>query len=315
MKRTNIPGRGKVYANTEIPDQLPGETRAQMIHMALSTKTQTLYKARIHVFEDFISEMKKLHRPGYECASLRGNEEIFAHFLAHLGHKLQAHSRSTAEGYRCAILHNQRIEKHAQWAGTRTCQSIVEGFFFQGKSNYTAPATRAQISISMHAQMIAYCKLHLPELTLAVEIGFRVALRPHELMSLKKGSYCNRKRTVTIPDKRATSRNGLPSTTQKEVFDRKANTILSFLEEEVTEEAPSYFPFNIVEFRKLFKQMCTALNFDLPKDIVLEGPHCLRHGGIAYLSARGITHSQLQVTPETMSHYVRPNHKRTRYEI
>lgn len=290
----------------------PKETRIQLLNQALSASTQKQYKARISVFHDFITEMINNDNIGYEDATPLGSIDIFAHFLSHMGKSLGTYNRSTAEGYRCAILHYQRTWDLPPWAASKTCQSLVEGYSFRGKPQERS-FIRAQVTLPMHRDMVEYCITQRPQYTDAIQLAFRVALRPHELMSLKKGSFSED--TLRIPDKRATSKNSMPPTTTKKVFDTYALSILSKLESSTAANTP-YFSFTIVHLRIMWRKMITDLGLDsLPGPLQLDGPHCLRHGGMAYLLSEGISPQDLQVSIPTLRHYTRPNQKRVREEL
>lgn len=307
-----------IYASAVVTET-PDSARITYLSQSVSAETHRRYELKYNAFTKFIRTMKLLGKPNYvHLSNVFGDINIFAHFLSHLAAINNSRCRSTADGYRCAILHMQRILLLPTWAGSRDCISIVDGFAYQGKikdiSDTFRPA-RAQVTIPMHQEMISYCKQFFPAFTNAIELGFRVALRPMELMTLRKGSYDHKTAEVTIPDKRANAKNGLPLFVRKGVFDLKAQRILIQLESLTSSKGVLYFPFSILQLRKMFLGMVRALNFtELEEElgICLDGPHCLRHGGLAYLVDQGYTEKQLLVTKSTLQHYIKPNHKRAR---
>jgi hypothetical protein len=197
--------RAKLLASMKVEDP-PQASRRQSV----SQETHRRYARKNDTFLKFIAEMKKQKKRGYdEDLSNNGNPTIFAHFLAHIAAANNSRSRSTAEGYRCAILHMQRLHSLPLWASYRDSISIVDGFAYQGKVKdvtQTFRPARAQVTVSMHRQMVDYTKRVCPIFTDAIELGFRVALRPTELMTLRKGSYDSKTAELTIPDKRANAK-------------------------------------------------------------------------------------------------------------
>jgi hypothetical protein len=115
--------------------------------------------------------------------------------------------------------------------------------------------------------------------------------------------------------KEQTQKNNLPFYVRKGVYDLKAQQILHRLNSRRVPKGTLFFPFSILQLRKMFVLMVKDLGLnDLVESqgVSLDGPHCLRHGGMAYLVAGGYTASQLLVTSNTLHHYIRPNNKRAR---
>jgi hypothetical protein len=58
--------------------------------------------------------------------------------------------------------------------------------------------------------------------------------------------------------------------------------------------------------------MVADLGLNNMPGLIFDGPHCLRHGGMAYLVSLGVSATDLLVTENIKSHYIRPNSKRPR---
>lgn len=290
----------------------PTESRLRCLQHSVCKKTLRFYAGRRDIFTSYISLMRRQGRQGYAHATHEGSEEIFADFLYFQRQQGRPDNKSMADKFRCAILQHQRFHNLPQWAATQTCLTIVKGFAYEAKKERTLP--RGQITTAMHQEMIRYSKTHLPAFTHLLDITFRCALRISEVLSLKKGSYCSHSCRVYIPDKRSTSFNGMPTHTMKGVFDPYAQTVLLSLESNRNHDE-SYFPFTEATFRRHFHKIVDELGFHKRSlDVVFDGPHCLRHGGVAYLanSALGITHLQLQMTHVIFEHYRRTNAERAK---
>lgn len=302
--------KGSIYAAAKIT-KTPEQARVECTQLSLSHKTIRLYNSRVQIFHTFI-EMKRLWLdPGYDDIPDNGNVDIFAHFLEHFAKTEGTRCKSTGDGYRSAILHYQRTHNLPLWASTGSCRSVVDGWHYQGKKADSGLApVRGQVTRDMHTEMIRYSWLHCPEYTDAFDLAYRCALRPFELMSLCKGSYQDGK--INIPDKRSTARNGMPPFVLKKVFDTSAKAILSRLEKDSLRKEMSYFPFSILQLRTKFRKMIVDLGLNNMPGLIFDGPHCLRHGGMAYLVSLNISADDLLVTSSTMAHYIRPNHKRAR---
>eukprot|EP00658_Telonema_sp_P-2_P018163 TRINITY_DN17129_c0_g1_i5.p1 TRINITY_DN17129_c0_g1~~TRINITY_DN17129_c0_g1_i5.p1 ORF type:complete len:112 (+),score=8.32 TRINITY_DN17129_c0_g1_i5:338-673(+) len=106
----------------------------------------------------------------------------------------------------------------------------------------------------------------------------------------------------------------MPLYAQKHVLDAGARDILIRIDAN-TPKGSYYFNFKAPHLRDFWRKMIKDLGFDtLPttKGLTFDGPHCLRHGGMAYLTSLGATQEQLLVTKKTLGHYIRPNEKRSR---
>ncbi|CUE71773.1 unnamed protein product [Bodo saltans] len=280
------------------------KTRVQKyIERSITNKTLEQYNGRIIQLQRFLTDN------GEEALTT----ENFAAFLETLQARTRNTSRSTAEGYRAAILFHQRTyglwTEDGIWADTWTCKKMIAGYSYAGK---TQGRPRGQVTSEMFQQMIQYARTHHSPYAPALEIGYRIALHPHQIVQLKKGDFNGE--TLLVPDKRSRSSNTLPPFTRKAVLDENARWILQSLE---TVRTGRYFNFDERQLRTVFKMIASALGWNTLEQ-KYDGPHCLRHGGMAHvdniLAAAGADlqtrNRVLQVSETTRRRYTKPNDQR-----
>jgi hypothetical protein len=277
------------------------------IDRSISACTYKTYENRISTLRSFI---KSKNEPDLTL-------ELFAEFLQTLGQRQGNTSKSTADVYRCAIAHFQRAHAlwtaDGVWADSWEAKRVVAGYGYNGKARQTTATARGQITPQMFLQMMQHANKHFSRFAVALELGYRVALRPHELLSLCAGTFDGTH--ICIPDKRSRATNNRPKMTYKTVVDPQARTILQTLEA----QGGNYFNFSIVSLRAAFKSIATDLQWGTAV-LKFDGPHCLRHGGMAHgdalLRLQDRTdeecHQILQVSANTHRRYTRPNDKRGR---
>jgi hypothetical protein len=240
--------------------------------------------------------------------------EMFAEYLSTI--KAQTHhaSKSTAEGYRAAILFHQRTygtwTEEGCWADTWACKKLVAGYGYEGKTQQRPQ--RGTLTHQMFADMLNHARTHHRPFAAALELGYRLALRPHQVIGLQHGDYDGF--TVLVPDKRSKATNNFPQHTFKTVVDENAHWILTTL----TALRPGrFFEFNEHQLRRVFKSIAARLGWtNLMQKY--DGPHCLRHGGMAHLNnilqTEGVDDNTrnkvLQVSEKTRRHYTKPNEQR-----
>lgn len=271
---------------------------------SIAAGTLRTYDIRINALKKFLSEKKKKNL----------TLELFAEFLALLETRNGHASKSTAEGYRAALVHFQRVHNlwttGGTWADSWHCRKVVAGYAYKGKTTpATTRPTRGQVDTPMFAQMMKVAAIKHKRFAPALELAYRIALRPHQLMALKQGSYDGSH--ITIPDKRARATNRFSLHTRKEVIDPLAHALLQQYET----HPGAYFKFSLTELRSVFKKIGQELQWDTAT-LKFDGPHCLRHGGMRHGRdlLEGSTEEEiqaaLQVTKNTLQRYTRPNSNR-----
>ena len=298
--------------------------RIDLYDKSITLKTFIQYKARINSICTHLLENGK-------SPSVFSVDD-FARFLLNLQHKLKSNSHSTAEGYRSAILHFQRsreiwLTKGLAWAAEPLAKKLIAGYAYNNKLPYhKTQKTRGAVDLTMLNTILGHVSEHNPHLALPIELAFRVALRPHQLISLQGGSF--RDGLLTVPDKRANAANRRPFITRKKILDPRAQEILTHLETATPIGIPYFYPLTTESFRRQFKAASSATGISLHPALKIDGPHSLRHGGMAYLSTmmkkevnetHGTDRNQtsinhicktLQVSPRMLDHYTRPNASR-----
>ncbi len=281
-----------------MPHAPNGNLTKLYIDNSISARTLTTYNSRIRTLQCFLEENDE------PCLTL----EIFAQFLRTLEANTGRATKSTAEGYRCAILHAQRTNNRwiedGTWADSWHCKRVVAGFAYKGRAPTPHHPRRGQVTSDMFADMLIVARRDYLEYAPALELGYRLALRPSQLLSLHKGCFDGT--GVIVPDKRCRSTNRFNLSTVKTVVDPMARLLLRGLDE--TRTGP-YFTFSEASLRHVFKQIASALSWNTD-DLLFDGPHCLRHGGMSHLSAllpRTLTEIEqnkiLQVTNGTRRRY------------
>ncbi|CUG86515.1 Hypothetical protein, putative [Bodo saltans] len=186
---------------------------------------------------------------------------------------------------------------------------------YQGKQASSSRPIRGQIAPDMFEEMLSIARKKHKEVAPALEIGYRAALRPHEVMSLKKGCY--QSGSLHIPDKTANARNHRPRTTQKEIIDPVARFMLEGLEEFTSGD---YWAFNVKKYRDIFKKIAQELEWDEKyPNIIFDGPHCLRHGGMLHIETildqsatpTPVKLQKMQISSSNIRRYTKPNHTRS----
>jgi hypothetical protein len=275
-------------------------------YMDLSVSSATLrtYAIRIAALKKFLSERVQ------QILTL----ELFAEFLRELESKNGHAAKSTAEGYRSALCHHQRVHglwaTRGSWADSWECRKMVAGWAYKGRA---VPATsrpaRGQVDAPMFEDMMTEAKKSFPRFAPALEIAYRTALRPSQLMSLRQGCFVGG--YITVPDKRCRASNKFPPSTRKAVIDPAASNLLLQLD-----KTPGpYFDFSLFELRTVFKKIGQTLQWNSDQ-LKFDGPHCLRHGGMSHLSdllgdeAESKKEELLQVSNNTKMRYTKPNSRR-----
>lgn len=275
----------------------------ELIEQSVTAGTLQQYKTRIDKLKEFLRR-KDQHNDL--------NIENFAEFLDDLWSRTKNNSRSTAEGYRAAILFHQRtyrmwLTDGFAWADSWECRRMTAGFGYQQKTS--GRPQRGQVTAEMFAAMITKARQHYPTFAPALELSYRLALRPHQVIGLRNGDYNGD--TLTIPDKRSRAQNKFPQFTKKKVIDEEARFILQALQET---RPGVFFPFTMAALRNVFKSIAAMLGW--PKlQQKYDGTHCLRHGGMAHLDdmlemSREEANKILQVSESTRRRYTKPNKER-----
>ncbi|PHR97581.1 MAG: hypothetical protein COA68_12365 [Oceanobacter sp.] len=292
--------------------QTQTNAKTELIEKSITTRTLQQYTNRVDIVKKFMANR------GVETC----DASTFAEFLKELSATTGTHKKTTAEGYRSAISFFQHtygiwMEQGTIWADGWEARRIVAGYGYDAKA---APQTegknpRGQIDQEMFNNMMIIATEKYKRFAGALEIGYRVALRPHQLVDLHKGSFKNGK--LLVPDKRATSKNGLPITTWKEVVDPEARFILQALEENRTGK---YFDFSARDIGEIVKAISKELQWEETLGVSFDGAHCLRHGGMSHIdkiyTENGYDTIQklqkMQVVETTHTRYTRANAKRQR---
>jgi hypothetical protein len=275
-------------------------------YMDLSVASTTLrtYGIRIDALKKFMSGR------GPKMLTI----ELFAEFLRELEVKNGHAAKSTAEGYRSALCHHQRVHglwaARGCWADSWECRKMVAGWAYKGRIlPDSSKPTRGQVDSSMFEDMMAEAKKKFPRFAPALEIAYRAALRPSQLLSLRQGCFVGGR--ITVPDKRCRASNKFPPSAWKTVIDPAARNLLLHLD-----KTPGpYFDFSIMELRAVFKKIGQTLGWNTTQ-LKFDGPHCLRHGGMSHLSdllgdeTESKKEEILQVSTTTKQRYTKPNCRR-----
>jgi hypothetical protein len=276
----------------------------QLIELSVAKKTLEQYKNRIEIIEEHMRQQ----------GITTFDTDSFAQFLVL---RFPKPTYSTVDGYRAAVQFFQQArglwtEVDGIWSASWQCKHMTAGLVYRGKQGTAHLPQRGQVEPQMFADMMRIARKRHREVAPALELAYRIALRPHEVMSLHKGSY--QEGQVLIPDKRARASNRRSILTRKAVLDETAKEILEGFENKP--KAGSYWTFDITKFRTTFKEIAAELGWNT-ENLLFDGPHCFRHGGMAHLDAlladtsAGEKLRQLQVCEETRRRYTRPNKDRT----
>ena len=281
---------------------------------ALTARTAYQYFARLATLIDFLSE---LNLP-IKVFTI----DLFGNFLLAMQNTLGTHCYNTANGYRAAILHYQRtrqwgIPDGIVWAASEEAKKMVAGYGYNNRA--TSGPKRATMEPLMFATLLLCINETDEELAPAVELAYRMALRPQEVCSLQGGSFSRSGASLRIPDKRATARNRRPHTTHKKVVDKAALAILESLNSNVA-NGESYFNLTTNTYRTRFLRAVarSGIRDILDKRLIIDGPHVLRHGGMTHVekllktetgahSLDGAIMKVLQVSKNTLSRYTKTN--------
>ncbi|CUG89226.1 unnamed protein product, partial [Bodo saltans] len=149
------------------------------IEDSISKGTLSQYQARIKNIQ------KYLHESNEATLTL----DVFADFLDVLKARTQNASKNTAEGYRSAVLFYQRTygtwtSGNDCWADGWACRKMIAGFGYEGK---TKGRPRGQVTPDMFSQMMIVARKSHRSFAPALELAYRVALRPHQVVSLQHG--------------------------------------------------------------------------------------------------------------------------------
>lgn len=305
---------------THTPTHRHGEAATLLLDKSISTTTFNQYKGKIARISKYLRSVNK--SPNFFTI------QDFGDFLLHMQQSTKNNAHGTAEGYRCSILHFQRSRNMwlsptgELWADSALATKMVKGYSYNGKEplegKVTLP-TRGTMEEAMLDSILTQLTNSNPRLLAPTELGYRMALRPHQVCSLKGGALQNGH--LLLPDKRANAANGLPILTLKKILDPKALSIVEMIEAHTPKNTP-YFPnLNTTSFRNQFSAAVSAAQIKMPQGLELDGPHTLRHGGMTHLldmlkskdpnmSNEEICKA-LQISPNMLSHYTRSNEERT----
>jgi integrase len=296
-----------------------GAATTLLLDKSISSTTFNQYKGRI-------ARISKFLRTANKSPNLFTIED-FGDFLLHMQQTTKNNAHGTAEGYRSSILHFQRTRNMwlspsgEAWAESTLAVKMVKGYSYNGKEPLEGKViqpTRATIEEAMLDAILLQLMASNPKLLAPTELGYRMALRPHQVCSLKGGALQNGH--LLLPDKRANAANGLPILTLKKILDPRALNIVEMIEEHTPKNTP-YFPnLNTTPFRNQFSAAVAAAKITMPEGLELDGPHTLRHGGMTHLldilkskepnmSGEEICRT-LQISPNMLLHYTRSNEER-----
>jgi hypothetical protein len=102
---------------------------------------------------------------------------------------------------------------------------MVAGWAYKGRAiPASSRPTRGQVDASMFEDMMTEAKKSFPRFGPALEIAYRTALRPSQLMSLRQGCFVGG--YIAVPDKRCRASSKFPPSAWKAVIDPAARKLL-----------------------------------------------------------------------------------------
>lgn len=285
------------------------EAYTTLIEKSIAAKTLQQYQSRIDTLQEFLVSHK--------LTTLTAR--TFALFLTNLLDKTGNPCKSTAEGYRSAIIFFQEKDGlwedigEPHWASSMSVKRLVEGYGHNGKK----VMVRGQVGEELFAELLIWIDKNYPNSKHIFQIAYLCALRPHQLFSLRKGSYDPDEELLTLPDKRCNSKNKFPMFCKKFVAHPQARTLLQACETELSPTG-KYWDLTLAAFRKIFKEAVTTLKWEERyPGLSFDGPHTLRHGGMSHLTnvlediyTTEETRTILQVTKNTQERYCKKNETR-----
>lgn len=257
------------------------DARKRLVDSAVTESTLAQYGSRIAILSGFLTEMGELTL----------TEELFLRFLEAVRQGDEPCAAATAEGYRCAILHAQLAQRlwvgpsGEEWAAEDRVKKACRGFKYGGKKNpREAARPRGSITLQMFDELVGLARKKDPRFVSAIIVLFGAALRVGELVRIKAGDFVAPRLKVR-GDKRARANNDRPNEYEKVVLMPLAVAALNDLQK-ATEEGQLLFPrswWSIPHLRAFIKSSAAELGW--PADLTFDGPHCLRHGGVARILA------------------------------
>lgn len=249
------------------------------------------------------------------------DEDLFGNILQAMCE--QGSAPSTISAYKSALIFYQKVERlwlkvnQSPWAESDFLASLIAGMKARRKRDSSAPQ-RGQVTNSMFDDLLEWVRSHepyasdCPLLIHCLIVARGAALRCGQLISIQRDDFSLSDTKSGLmgslwvrgwnkdPAVRATSTNGKP----KLVFDEDAIKSLLLLKSLPVFESPSdlIFDFSPSFLCDLIQKAAVALRW--PAGVVWDGPHCLRHAGVAETLA---AKPWLNQSPSTVLHYAKPN--------
>jgi len=336
MKAPNKPQRGRIKQNLLLDlsllseyevTQLARDAESDLMAMTVSESTRRLYTGRVRILDDILKNLNAT-RNVHGLGPLQWSADIFIIFMQ----KLTALDMGrTVSGYLNALLFIQRSapQRHGDWAvkEQERLHRLAKGASYQGGAKRHV-TVRGQIDDSMFDSLLEYMVLNGSPVSVivAMQVAFLCALRISEVIRLKHehiiieedGSVW-----LDLANKAFKKGNGKPPRVRKPIEESEAMGLL--FDSRVGKKFGEYlFPrstWNERMARQTIKEWAGRSKIDFPvlDKVFMDGPHCLRHGGMKRIQDRVVQamHDVLvsekgACSARNVQHYARENRKRAK---
>jgi len=336
MKASHKPPRGRVkhdllqdislLSEYEVT-QLARDAESELMAMTVSESTRRLYTGRVRILDGIVANLNTT-RKDHGLVPLQWSTDLFIIFMR----KLAAldMGRSVA-GYLNAMLFVQRSAPHlhGEWAvkEQERLHRLVKGAAYQSGAKRHI-AQRGQIDDAMFDALLEYMiTTGSPvSLIIAMQVAFLCALRISEVIRLKHEHIvieADGSVWLDLANKAFKKGNGKPPRVKKPVEESEAMGLL--FDARVGKRFGEYlFPrstWNEEMARRTIKEWAgkSAVDFPVLDKVFIDGPHCLRHGGMKRIQDRVVQamHDVLisekgACSARNVKHYARENRRRTK---
>jgi len=336
MKAANKPRKGKVQRDVlndvsllsmaQIEEMARG-AESELMGMTVSDGTRGLYRGRWNILQDILQELNCMRRAN-AMDPVEWSTALFILFMRRLA--ALDMGRSVA-GYLNAVLFMQRSDAcaYGSWAtkDQEKLHRLTKGASYQGGARRHV-TVRGQIDDAMFDSLLDFLigGGHPVSLIIAMQVAFLCALRISEVIRLKHEHIiieADGSVWLDLPNKAFKKGNGKPPRVKKPVEEIEAMTLL--FDSRIGKGFGDFlFPrssWNEKMARDTIKAWANKSNVDFPvlDNVFIDGPHCLRHGGMKRIQDRVVQAMQDVLAAEkgacsarNVQHYARENRVRAK---
>jgi len=304
---------------------LAEKAKADLIAATVTEQTRSQYQSRVNLLQKVVDDLN-VKRAENHHPPLTWSFSLFTIFLHHM---MLTGMGVSAPGYLNAVIFVQRSGSFGTWAleNQTELRHLVKGASYDGGARRSRPR-RAQMTLEMFLSFEEwmFSTGKPPSMILAMQLTFGAALRISECVRLKAEDIiitADHDVVLNLPNKAFKAGNGKPPRVEKTLTE--AIAVESVLTASHGRKCGEYiFPpseWNERSVRKAVQEWAALHAFEFLDqgldNIFFDGPHCLRHGGMALIKEKVIAamgrafQGELGAcSAENVDRYAKPNRKR-----